>query len=104
MTIFIATSVVSECLLRRGRPVERGEVYQNRNLCPSKRLARSVAFVGKQAPAAGARAAMTWDVCVGCQGGLLGQLLPPQLFHARADRFEIVSYSGLCHQTLPAPP
>jgi hypothetical protein len=38
---------------------------------------------------------MTRDAGVGCRGGLLGQPLPPQLFHAGADYLEIVSYSGL---------
>ena len=39
---------------------------------------------------------------IGCRGGLLGQPLPPQLLHAATDRIEIVSCSGLCHQTLRA--
>src|SRR5271167_1222575 len=55
------------------------------NRVPSKRLARSVALVGEQAPATGARATMTRDLAVGCRGGLLGQPLPPQLLHAGTD-------------------
>jgi hypothetical protein len=58
------------------------------------KLARTVAFIGEQAPAAGARAAMKCDL--GAVGhGLLGGPLTPQLLHAGADRFEIVGCSRL---------
>src|SRR5260221_7021637 len=67
----------------------------------SKRLARAVALVGKQARTAGATAAMTGDTGPGCRGELLGQLLPLQLFHTGANRLEIVSCSGFRHRTLP---
>src|SRR6516162_5650977 len=42
--------------------------------CSSKRLARSVALVGEQAPATGARTTMTRTACVGRRGRLLGSL------------------------------
>jgi hypothetical protein len=61
---------------------------------PSKHLARSVALVGKQAPATGTGATINRDAGIGCRGGLLGQPLPPQLLHAATDCFEIVSCSG----------
>src|SRR5262245_54928796 len=64
------------------------------NLLLSKHLARTVAFVGKQTPAAGARATMTRDGGIGRRGGWPGQPLPPQLFHAATDRLEIVGCSG----------
>jgi len=60
----------------------------------SKRLARSVALVEEQASAAGAGAAVTGDSGVGCRGGLLGQLFPPQLFHAGTDCLEVVNCVG----------
>jgi hypothetical protein len=68
-------------------------------LPPLKRLARSVALIGEQAPATGTRATMKGDARIGCRGigfwsGLLGQSLPPQLLNAGSDRFEIVSCSG----------
>ena len=66
---------------------------------PSKRLARSIALVGEQAYATGARAAMTHDAGAGGRGGLLGQPFLPQLLHAAADYLEIVSGSGLWHQS-----
>ena len=61
---------------------------------PSKHLARSVALVGKQAPATGTGATINRDAGIGCRGGLLGQPLPPQLLHAATDCLEIVSCSG----------
>jgi hypothetical protein len=61
----------------------------------SKRLARSVALVGEEAPAAGTRATMTGEAGVGCREGLLRPPLPPQLLEAAADRLEIVGCSGL---------
>jgi hypothetical protein len=59
------------------------------------KLARTVAFIGEQAPAAGARAAMKCDLGAVGPDGLLGGPLTPQLLHAGADRFEIVGCSRL---------
>src|SRR5271155_5163725 len=68
----------------------------------SKRLARSVALVGEEAHAAGARSAMTREAGAGRGGGWRGPPLPPQLLHAAANCLEIVSGPGLRHQTLRA--
>src|SRR5438874_9369994 len=93
---------VEQTLLNRGLTSVRWMVAFGAKLpiallatrCPSKGLARSVAFVGEEAHAAGTGAAMRRDAATGCRGRLRGQPLPPQLLHAAADRIEIVSCSG----------
>jgi len=66
----------------------------SRKSAPSQRLARAVALVGEKAQTASATPAMTWDTALGCDN-LVGKFFAPQLFHAGADRLEVVSRSGL---------